>query len=96
MGCQTAPVVRDVAGVGVVEQRMEVFSVDLPYVSFRYTYRFPDGAAVASESTLRFREPEALEAALTDCGFDVVDMREAPDRMGKEYVFIARRRRDHR
>ena len=89
---ETAPVVRDVPGVGAVEQRMEVFSVDLPYVSFRYTYRFPDGAVVTSESTLRFRECEDVEASLAECGFDVVDVREAPDRMGKEYVFITQRR----
>jgi SAM-dependent methyltransferase len=90
---ETAPVVRDVPGVGSVEQRMEVFSVELPYVSFRYSYRFPDGAVVTSESTLRFREREELDATLSECGFDVEDVREAPDRMGKEYVFIARRRK---
>jgi hypothetical protein len=89
---QTAPVVREVPGVGAVEQRMEVLSVDLPYVSFRYTYRFPDGTVVDSESTLRFREREELEATLSECVFDVVDVREAPDRPGKEYVFIARKR----
>jgi len=88
---ETAPVVREVPGVGAVEQRMEVFGVELPYVSFRYTYRFPDGTVVTSESTQRFREREDLQATLTECGFDVVDVREAPDRMGKEYVFIARR-----
>lgn len=35
---------------------------------------------------------EELETTLHQCGFDVVDVREAPDRMGKEYVFITRRR----
>jgi SAM-dependent methyltransferase len=89
---ETAPVVREIPGVGAVEQRMEVFSVDLPYVSFRSTYRFADGTVLTSASTLRFRERPELEAALSECGFDVVDVREAPDRMGKEYVFIARRR----
>jgi len=92
---QTAPVVREVPGGGTVEQRMEVFSVELPYVSFRYTYRFADDTVVTSESTLRFRERDHLEATLNESGFDVVDVREAPDRMGKEYVFIARKR-DHR
>ncbi|WP_194907341.1 class I SAM-dependent methyltransferase [Catenulispora rubra] len=90
----TAPVVREVSGIGPVEQRNEVFSVDLPYVSFRYTYRFPDDAVLTSESTLRFRERDELESSLGECGFDVADVREAPDRMGKEYVFIGRRR-DH-
>lgn len=88
---ETEPVVRQVPGVGAVEQRMEMLGTDLPYVSFRYTYRFPDGTVVCSESTLRFREREELEASLLECGFDVVDVREAPDRPGKEYVFIARK-----
>lgn len=91
---ETAPVTREVPGVGAVEQRMEVFSVELPYVSFRYTYRFADGTVVTSESTLRFRERDEVEATLTESGFEVVEVREAPDRMGKEYVFVARRR-DH-
>jgi SAM-dependent methyltransferase len=90
----TEPVVRDVPGIGTVEQRNEVYSIDLPYVSFRYTYRFPDGAVLTSESTLRFRESDHLAATLAECGFAVVDVREAPDRPGKEYVFIAQKR-DH-
>jgi SAM-dependent methyltransferase len=88
------PVTRTVPGVGAVEQRNEVFSVDLPYVSFRYTYLFPDGTVVSSESTLRFRERGEVEASLAECGFQVADVREAPDRMGKEYVFVAQKR-DH-
>lgn len=92
---ETGPVTRQVPGVGVVEQRLEVVSVALPYVSFRYAYRFPDGTVLTSESTLRFREREEIEASLAECGFAVMDVREAPDRMGKEYVFIARKR-DHR
>lgn len=92
---ETGTVVREVPGVGAVARRQEVFRVDLPFVSFRYTYRFPDGAVVGSESTLRFREREEVEASLAECGFGVVDVREAPDRMGKEYVFIAQKR-DHR
>jgi SAM-dependent methyltransferase len=92
---ETEPVVREVPGVGTVEERREALIVDLPYVTFRGSYRFPDNTVVTSESTLRFREREELEAALAECGFDVVDVREAPDRMGKEYVFIGQRR-DHR
>ena len=92
---ETEPVVREVPGVGVVEERREELRVELPYVYFRGAYRFPDGAVVRSESTLRFRERAELEASLAECGFDVMDVREAPDRMGKEYVFISRRR-DHR
>lgn len=92
----SAPVVREVPGVGVVEERREELRVDLPYVYFRGAYRFPDGSVVRSESTLRFREGEEVEASLAACGFEVVDVREAPDRMGKEYVFITRTQAGHR
>jgi SAM-dependent methyltransferase len=34
----TGPVTLDVPGIGRVEQRREITSVNLPYVSFRYTY----------------------------------------------------------
>jgi SAM-dependent methyltransferase len=89
---RTAPVIRNVPGVGVVEQRIEVTEVALPYVSFRYTYAFAsDGLTVRSDSTLRFRSRAEVEASLTTNGFTPLDVREAPDRPGKEYVFVARR-----
>lgn len=91
----SAPVVREVPGIGTVQEHRVSFSVDLPYVSFGGAYHFPDGEIVNSQSTLRFRTREEVQASLDECGFDVVDVRQAPDRMGKEYVFIARRR-DHR
>ncbi|MEY9931966.1 SAM-dependent methyltransferase [Catenulispora sp. GP43] len=90
-----APVVREVPGIGTVQERRAFLSVDVPYVSFGSSYHFPDGEIVNSQSTLRFREREEVQAGLDECGFDVVDVREAPDRMGKEFVFVARRR-DHR
>ena len=75
---------------GVTERR-ELLGVDLPFVSFRHTYRFPDGTEIASDSTLRFRSREEVAESLTACGFEVVDVRDAPDRQGFEYVFIARK-----
>ncbi|MGW4770013.1 class I SAM-dependent methyltransferase [Nocardia sp. NPDC004278] len=52
----TGPVVRDVLGIGRVEQRLDVTAVQLPLVSFRHTYTFAtDYAVVVSDSTLRFR-----------------------------------------
>ncbi|MEU8260535.1 class I SAM-dependent methyltransferase [Micromonospora sp. NPDC048999] len=84
--------VLDIPGVGAVEQRREVTDVSLPYVSFRHTYRFlSDGATVASDSTLRFRSREEAEQSLDACGYRVRDVRDAPDRPGREYVFIAER-----
>ncbi len=86
------PVVRDVAGVGEVEQRREVTEVDLPLVSFRHRYAFSrDGAVVASESTLRFRSRAEIEDSLVANGFVVDDVRDAPDRPGMEHVFLAHR-----
>ena len=88
----TGPVVRDVPGVGEVEQRREVTEVALPYVSFRYSYRFArDGLVVTSDSTLRFRSRDEIEESLTTTGFATLEVRDAPDRLECEYVFIAER-----
>lgn len=88
----TSPVVLDVPGSGHVEQRSEVTDVRLPFVSFRYTYRFlADGSVVTSDSTLRFRSRDEVEASLVAHGYRVLDVRDAPDRPGREFVFIAQR-----
>jgi SAM-dependent methyltransferase len=86
-----APVTLDVPGAGPVEHRGEVTAVDLPYVSFRDTYTFgADGAVITSESTLRFRGHDEVAASLAAAGYRILDVREAPDRPGREYVFITR------
>jgi len=86
------PITLDVPGAGMVEQRREVTDVSLPFVSFRHTYRFlTDGKVVTSDSTIRFRGRAEVEASLTEVGYRVRDVREAPDRPGREYVFIAER-----
>lgn len=86
----TDPVTVDVPGAGLVERRMESTDVSLPFVSFRYTYRFlVDGVTVTSDSTLRFRGRDELEASLSGHGYRVLDVREAPDRPGREFVFVA-------
>lgn len=83
-----------VPGIGPVETWVEVTDVRPPLVSFRWTFRFEDdGAELASDSTLRFRGREELDDSLTAAGFDVEDVRDAPDRPGREHVFIARRTR---
>ncbi|HEX3592309.1 MAG TPA: methyltransferase domain-containing protein [Pseudonocardiaceae bacterium] len=82
----------DLPGIGVVELNMDVTDVSLPYVSFRYTYRFEsDGEVIVSDSTLRFREQDEIESSLSATGYRVVDVREAPDRPSREFVFIAQR-----
>ena len=51
----------------------------------------PDGEVLTSDSTLRFREREEVEAELAAHGYVVEDVRDAPDRPGRELVFVARR-----
>lgn len=70
----------------------EVLAVDEPLVRFRWSYRFAaDGAVLTSESTLRFRTPAELDASLVGAGFTVRDVRDAPDRPGRELVYLAQR-----
>jgi SAM-dependent methyltransferase len=87
-----AQVILDIPGNGPVEQRCEVTDVSLPFVSFRYTYRFlSDGTVVTSDSTLRFSSRDEVESSLVANGYRVLDVREAPDRPGREFVFISER-----
>lgn len=85
--------VTDVDGVGPVESWLELTDVSLPLVSFRGTCAFPDGEVLISGSTLRFREREEIEGALVQHGYGVAEVRDAPDRPGRELVFLATRRR---
>lgn len=88
----TGPAVRDVPGGGRVERRLEVTDVSLPFVTFRYHYRFlADGFAVISESTLRFRDRDEVETSLVAQKYRVLDVRDAPDRPDREFVFVAQR-----
>ncbi len=85
----------DVSGIGIVETWTELVEVALPLVTFRHTFRFEVGSeSLTSLSTLRFRSRLEIEADLFDAGFRVEEFRDAPDRPGKEHVFIARRRTD--
>ena len=68
-----------------------VTDVALPLVTFK-TATAVDGGVVPSTSTLRFRERQEVEQDLEEHGFDVVEVRDAPDRPGKELVFLASRR----
>ncbi len=69
----------DVPGVGGVESWHEVTDVDGPLVSFRTTFVFAsDGVVLTSDSILRFREREEVEADLADHGYVLEDVRDAP------------------
>ena len=79
-------------GVGVVDGWVELTKVTLPLVSFRWTYVFhEDNTTLTSDSTIRFRTVEELKRNLTKHGFIIEDIREAPDRPGKEHVVIGRK-----
>lgn len=73
-----------------MESWEEVTCVDGRLVTFDSTTVFPDGTRVVATSTLRFRERREVEADLRTNGFAVTDVRDAPDRPGREVVFIAR------
>ncbi|MFF3485397.1 class I SAM-dependent methyltransferase [Streptomyces sp. NPDC002701] len=82
----------EIPGVGAVESWVEVTDTAFPLVTFRGTYVFAaDGHVLTSHSTLRFRERQEVEADLLAQGYAVDDVREAPDRPGREFVFLARR-----
>ncbi|MFE5852321.1 class I SAM-dependent methyltransferase [Streptomyces sp. NPDC056500] len=84
--------VTQIPGVGSVESWVQLIEVSMPLVTFRWTYRFAaDGQVLTSDSTLRFRERDEVEKDLDAHGYVVDDIRNAPDRPGKEFVFLARR-----
>jgi SAM-dependent methyltransferase len=84
--------VTEIHGVGTVESWVEVADVSGALVTFRGTWVFAlDGQVLTSDSTLRFRERDEVEAALVAHGYAVDDVRDAPDRPGREFVFFARR-----
>lgn len=82
----------DVRGVGAVQSWAEVTDICGDLVSFRSIFVFEaDGATLTSESTLRFRRRDEVADSLRVAGFVVDDVRDAPDRPGRELVFVARR-----
>lgn len=81
---------REVPGFGVVESWTDLVDVSWPLVTFRGTFVLPDGRVLHSGSTLRFREHDELTASLEGAGYVVEQVRDAPDRPGLEWVFVAR------
>ena len=75
---------------GRVEHWVELTEVALTLVAFRHTFRFLDsGDIITSDSTLRFRDREEIASSLTSSGFTIDEIRDAPDRPGRELVVIA-------
>lgn len=80
-----------VEGVGKVRDVFELVRVEEPYVTFSSDNTLPDGTVVPSESTLIFRSMPELERTLTEAGFTIREVRDAPDRPDREWVVIAQR-----
>ncbi len=75
-----------------VDTWVDVTAVRGEFVTFDAVYVFEsDGRRLTSESTLRFRSRAAIERSLVSAGFEIADVRDAPDRPGKEFVFVGRR-----
>ena len=82
----------DLPDIGVVESWEEVIEVSGDLVTFRSMTSFRrDAAEIESVSTLRFRGRREVEASLLEEGFQLSEVRDAPDRPGRELVFLARR-----
>lgn len=77
-----------------IETWIDLLDVSLPFVSFRHSYRFSeDGAFLTSDSTLRFRSHAEIAESLKKTGYVIDSIRDAPDRPGKEWVYVAQKAR---
>ncbi len=77
--------VTEIEGVGAVESWVQVIDVSRPVVTFRWTGMFGmDGQQLTSDSALRFRERDEVEATLVAHGYAVKEVRGAPDRPGRK------------
>ena len=82
----------EVEGIGFVEHWVDLIDVHDGFVTFRWTFRFEaTGEVIVSDSTLRFRERGEIERSLRAEGLDLLDVRDAPDRPGLEWVFVTQR-----
>lgn len=82
----------DIPDVGRVESWEELLDVRGDLVTFgSYTRFVDDGVTIPSVSTLRFRSRAEVTESLIAGGFTVREVRDAPDRPGREWVFIAER-----
>lgn len=82
----------ELPGIGRVEQWFELTDATDGVVTFSGTYVFEsDGLRLTPSSQLRFRTREEAAASLAAAGFELAEVRDAPDRPGLELVFLARR-----
>lgn len=82
----------EVDGEGTVESWVEFDAAHGAFVDFFGMLVFErDGRRVEQQSRLRFRDRAELTKSLEDSGFMVEEIRDAPDRPGREFVFVARK-----
>lgn len=82
----------DIPDIGVVQSWHELTDVSGKLVSFRSVTVFEaDGVVLTADSTLRFREREEVVADMAATGYRLDEVRDAPDRPGREFVFVASR-----
>ncbi|MGO2052744.1 class I SAM-dependent methyltransferase [Arthrobacter sp. MYb211] len=78
--------------LGPVSTWIEVLDYADELLSFRETFRFEqEGSELVSHSTLRYRTRQELTRTVEAAGFSVQTVQDAPDRPGRQFVFIARR-----
>ncbi len=82
----------EIPGVGTVQSWHELTDVSGELVTFRSVTVFEaDDAVLTSDSTLRFRNRDEVTASLQAAGYELDEVRDAPDRPGREFVFVASR-----
>lgn len=82
----------EIDGIGFVQSWEELIDVSGELVTFKsFTVFESDGEEIESRSTLRFRGRQDIAAQLAESGFVVEDVLDAPDRPGREFVFVARK-----
>lgn len=82
----------DVPSIGKVDGWVDITNLDLPFVSFKWTYFFhKDSQTLESDSTLIFRSLEEIKDDLNSKGFKLKEIKDAPDRKGTEFIIIAQK-----
>ncbi|HUZ52368.1 MAG TPA: class I SAM-dependent methyltransferase [Streptosporangiaceae bacterium] len=80
----------EIPAAGVVQSWHELTEVTGELVAFRSIVVFEaDGTVLTSDSTLRFRERDEVAESLAATGYRLDEVRDAPDRPGLEFVFVA-------
>jgi SAM-dependent methyltransferase len=78
---------------GWVQSWCDLKKVENDLVTFQWTYLFESSnEQFISSSTLRFRSRLQIEDSLKQSGFAISEIKDAPDRPGMEFVFIAQKK----